>query len=406
MSEFPTLDNFYFYGKTVLVRPDFNVPIDPNSKKIIDDSRIREHAETIRELCDKGARVVIIAHQGRPGDPDYVESLKEHAEALSAVLGRPVKYVHDLSGDEAKNSIRDLKPGEALVLKNVRSFPDEAKDKTPEEHSKSKLVQELAPLIDVFVLDGFSVAHRGHCSVVGFAPVKPVCAGRVMERELKALSKVFERPEKPMMCVLGGAKAEKTVTIVEYMLKNNIADSILTGGLVSQLFLAAKGVNLGGVNVEVLKRKKLYELTPQAEELVEQYGDRIKLPVDLALDVDGKRVEVKVSELPSEKPISDIGVETADTYVRLLRSAKSILISGPLGVYEKDAFIEGSRRVFEAAALSRAYKVAGGGDTAAVLKKLNLYDKFDYVSLAGGAFIEYITGAKLPGVEILKRKGY
>ncbi len=404
MSEFPTLDNFYFYGKTVLVRPDFNVPVDPNSRKIIDDSRIREHAETIRELSEKGARVVIIAHQGRSGDPDYLESLKGHAEALSTILGKPVKYIHDLFGEDAKNAIRNLKPGEILILKNVRSFPEEAKDKTPEEHSKSKLVQELAPLIDIFVLDGFSVAHRGHCSVVGFAPVKPVCAGRVMEGELKALSKVFEKPEKPMICILGGAKAEKTVTIVEYMLRNNIADSILTGGLVSQLFLAAKGVNLGNVNVEILKRKKLYELIPKAKELVEEYGDSIKLPVDVALDVDGRRIEVKVSELPSEKPIMDIGVETANTYGKLVANAKSILVSGPLGVYERDAFIEGSRRVFEAVALSKAYKVAGGGDTAAVLRKLNLYDKFNYVSLAGGAFIEYITGEKLPGVEILKRK--
>ncbi|MEM3546025.1 MAG: phosphoglycerate kinase [Candidatus Bathyarchaeia archaeon] len=404
MFEFPTLSDFYFYGKTVLVRPDFNVPIDPNSKKILDDSRIRDHVETIRELCVKGARVVIIAHQGRPGDPDYLESLKEHAEVLSSILDRPVKYVHDLFGEEAKNAIRSLKPGEVLMLKNVRSFPEEAKDKTPEEHSKSKLVQELAPLIDVFVLDGFSVAHRGHCSVVGFAPVKPVCAGRVMERELNALSRVFEKPEKPMVCILGGAKAEKTVTIVEYMLKNNIADYVLTGGLVSQLFLTAKGVNLGDVNIEVLKRKKLYELIPKARELLEKYGGRVKLPVDVALDVDGKRVEIEVFKLPSEKPISDIGVKTTEEYGKLLSNANSILVSGPLGVYEKEAFIEGSKRVFEAVASTRAYKVAGGGDTAAVLRKLNLYDKFDYVSLAGGAFIEYITGEKLPGVEILKRR--
>lgn len=402
MSEFPTLDDFYFYGKTVLVRPDFNVPIDPSSKKILDDSRIRDHAETIRELCEKGARVVIIAHQGRPGDPDYLESLEEHAKTLSSILGRPVKYVHDLFGESAKEAIRSLKPGEVLMLKNVRSFPEESKEKSPEEHSKSKLVQELSMLIDVFVLDGFSVAHRSHCSVVGFAPVKPVCAGRVMERELKALSRVFEKPEKPMVCILGGAKAEKTVTIVEYMLKNNIADYILTGGLVGQLFLAAKGIDLGSVNIDILKRKKLYELIPKAKELLGEYEDRIKLPVDVALEVDGARIEVEISNLPSEKPISDIGVKTADIYRELLANVKSILVSGPLGIYEKEAFIEGSRRVFEAVASTKAYKVAGGGDTAAVLRKLNLYDKFDYVSLAGGAFIEYITGEKLPGIEILK----
>lgn len=401
MSRFPTLDDFEFEGKTVLVRPDFNVPLDPATKKILDDTRIRENAETIKELCERKARVVVIAHQGRPGDPDYVESLRSHAERLGEILGKKVKYVDDLFGEEAKKAIRGLKPGEVLVLKNVRSLPEEAKDRSPQEHAKSELVRGLAPLIDIFVLDAFSVAHRSHASVVGFAPVKPVCAGRVMERELKALSKVFEKPEKPMVCVLGGAKAEKTVGIIEYMLSKRVADKILTGGLVSQLFLMAKGVELGDVNVETLRKKGFYGLIPDAKRLLNEYGDAIVTPVDVALDFDGSRVEVEVSELPSEKPISDIGLRTADLYVKALSGAKSILVSGPLGVYEKEAFIEGTKRVFEAVAESGAYTVAGGGDTVAALKKLGLYDKFSYVSLAGGAFIEYITGAKLPGVEIL-----
>ncbi|MCD6444973.1 phosphoglycerate kinase [Candidatus Bathyarchaeota archaeon] len=401
MSKIPTLDDFNFKGKTVLVRPDFNVPIDPATKEIVDDTRIRAHAETIRELCEKGAKVVVIAHQGRPGEPDYVESLRKHAEKLGEALGKAVKYVDDLFGEEAKKAIRELKPGEVLVLKNVRSFPEETKRRSPQEHAKSEFVRELAPFIDVFVLDAFSVAHRSHASIVGFAPLKPVCAGRVMERELRALSKVLENPEKPMVCILGGAKAEKAVGIIGYMLSKGVADKILTGGLVGQLFLMAKGIELGDVNVELLKRRRLYDMAPEAKRLLSEYGEMIETPVDVALDVDGKRVEIKVSELPSEKPVSDIGSETASLYANALSGANSILVSGPLGVYEKTAFIEGTRKVFEAVAASGAYTVAGGGDTAAVLRRLGLYDRFSYVSLAGGAFIEYITGAKLPGVEVL-----
>ena len=401
MTEFLTLDDVDVSGKTVLVRVDFNSPIDPETKKIIDDTRIRMHAETIRELLEKGAKVVVLSHQGRPGQPDFIP-LKQHAEILEKVLGRLVKFVDDVYGEKAKEAIKSLKSGEILVLDNVRNFPEETKSKSPEEHAKSELVKSLAPLADIFVIDGFSVAHRSHASVVGFSAVLPTVAGRVMEKELKALSKALEKPEKPCVFVLGGAKAEKCIDIIDYALGNDIADKVLTGGLVGHVFLAAKGVDIGEPNMKLLEKKGLAELIPKMKELLEKYAGRIEVPVDVAVDAEGERREISVEELPTNMPICDIGVRTVEKYAEILGNAKSIVISGPMGVYEKDLFVDGTKGVFKAAVESGAFTLAGGGDTLAALRKAGLEGKVSYASTAGGAFIEYISGKKLPAVEVLR----
>ena len=403
MPKFLTLDDLgEVRGKTLLIRPDFNVPIHPETKEILDDTRIKAHAITIKELSDKGARIVIIVHQGRPGQPDFIESLKGHAKKLSEILGKPVKYVNDLYGNEAKSAIKELNNGEILLLKNVRTFPEERKKKSPEEHAQSEFVKELAPLFDAFILDGFSVAHRSHASVVGFAAVLPTYAGRVMERELKALTRVLEDPQKPVVVVLGGAKAEKTIKIIDFFLGNNIADNVLTGGLVGLLFLLSRGIDLGNPTVENLKKKGLYDLVVPAKELLEKYKERIKYPTDFAIEENGGRKEIQMNYLPVDKPIYDIGEKTSSEYESIIKNAKTIIACGPLGVYEKDEFIKGTQKVFEAIAKSEAYSLAGGGDTVAALKKLGLLNAFSYVSLAGGAFIEFISGGKLPGIEILE----
>ena len=397
-----TLDDMEFKGRTVIVRPDFNVPIDPTTKTIKDDSRIRSHAETIRELIERGAKVVILAHQGRPGEPDFLESLEIHAKRLSEILNRPVKYVHDLYGEAAKKAIRELKEGEVLVLKNVRTYPYETKKLSPEEHAKSEMVEALSSLADIFVLDGFSVAHRSHASVVGFTRRLPSCMGRVMERELRALSRIFERSERPCICILGGAKAEKGTKAIENLLKKDIADKVLLGGLIGQLLLVASGVDLGKPNIEFLKKKGIYEHLPKARELLREFAGRIELPVDVAIDIEGRRKELSTGELPTQYLIYDIGTETAKRYSEVIKTARSILVSGPLGAYEKDQFVKGTEIVFKTIAESGVFSLAGGGDTLAALRKIGLYDKFSYVSLAGGAFVEYITGSKLPGIEALK----
>ena len=403
MPKILTLDDVDVKGKTVLLRVDFNSPVDPDTKKILDDTRIKAHAETtIKELSEKGAKVVILAHQGRPGEPDFI-SLEQHTKRLSEILGKPVRYIDDLYGEEAKRAIRELKPGEIIVLKNTRTYPYERKSKPPEEHAKSDFIKELASLADLFVNDAFSAAHRSHASVVGFTAVLPSVAGRIMERELKALARVLESPEKPCIFILGGAKADDSLKISQYVLDNNIADYILTGGITGHLFLAATGVDLGRPNMAFLEKQKVLDLIPGIKELMAKYPGKIKVPADVAIEIDGERKEISTKDLPTEYPIYDIGTETIKEYSRIIGEAKSIVVSGPPGVYEREEFRKGTKEILEAVANSKAFSLVGGGHTVAAVQELGLADKMSYISTAGGALIEFLMGSKLPGVVALEK---
>jgi phosphoglycerate kinase len=402
MTKYLTLDDVQVKNKVVLVRVDFNSEIDPGTKKVTNDIRIRAHAEkTIKELAEKGAKVVILAHQGRKGDPDFTP-LKQHAEILGKILKCQVKYVDDVYGEKAKKAIKSLKSGEILVLENVRSFDGETKSGTPEQQAKTELVQNLAPLADLFVNDAFAAAHRGHASMVGFTAVLPSVAGRIMENELKSLSRALEKPKKPCVYVMGGAKADDSLEISKYVLSNGIADYVIMGGVTAQLFLAAKGVDLGKGNMAFLAKKELTGLIPGIQALLKQYPENVILPVDLALDVNGKRKEITVSKLPTEHSIFDIGTKTVEEYAKLISEAKSIVVSGPMGVYENKEFNYGTRGVFEAIAASKGFSLAGGGNTIAALQEYGLSKKIGYISTAGGALIEFLMGKKLPGVVALE----
>jgi phosphoglycerate kinase len=402
MTKYLTLDDIEVKDKVVLVRVDFNSPVDPKTKKILDDARIRAHGETtIKELAEKNAKVVILAHQGRKGDPDFI-SLKQHAELLGKILGKPVKFVDEVFSEKAKAEIKKLKKGEILVLDNVRNFSGETKEGTPEEHARTELVKNLAPLIDFFVNDAFAAAHRAHVSIVGFTAVLPSAAGRIMERELKSLSRVLEKPEKPCVFILGGAKADDSLEISKYVLDKGIADYILTGGVVSQVFLAAEGVNLGTASMEFLKQQKLMELIPGIKKLEQKYQDKIMTPKDLAIEVNGKRKEIPTGKLPTEKRILDIGAKTVEDYARIISSARSIVVSGPMGVYENSEFSFGTKRILEEIANSKAFSLAGGGHTIGAVQEFGLAEKISYISTAGGALIEFLMGKKLPGIAALE----
>ncbi len=402
MAKYKTLDDFQVKNKVVLVRVDFNSEIDPATKKVTSDVRIKAHAETtIKELAEKGAKTVILAHQGRKGDPDFT-SLKQHAEILGKILKCPVQYVDDVYGDKAKAAIKALKGGEILVLENVRSFDGETKNGTPEQHAKTALVQNLAPLADLFVNDAFAAAHRGHVSMVGFTAVLPSAAGRIMERELKSLAKALEKPEKPCVYVMGGAKADDSLEISKYVLGNGIADYVLVGGVTSQLFLTAKGVNLGNKTTDFLSKKELMQFVPGIKELLAKYPEAVVLPVDVALDVNGKREEIPITKLPTEYSIFDIGAKTVDNFAKIIAKAKSIVVSGPMGVYENKEFNFGTKKVLEAIANSKAFSLAGGGNTIAAIEEYGLQKKMGYISTAGGALIEFLMGKKLPGVVALE----
>lgn len=402
MAKYKTLDDFQVKNKVVLVRVDFNSEIDPQTKKVNSDVRIRAHAEsTLKELAEKGAKTVVLAHQGRKGDPDYTP-LKEHAEILGKILNCPVKYVDDLFGDKAKAAIKSLQGGEILVLENVRSWDKETKSMSIEDASKTDLIQNLAPLADLFVNDAFAAAHRGHVSMVGFTAVLPSAAGRIMERELKSLSKALEKPEKPCVYVMGGAKADDSLEISKYVLGNGIADYVLTGGVTGQLFLAAKGVDIGKANMAFLEKKELTGLIPGIRALEEQFGYKVMIPVDVAMDAGGVRKEIDVSSLPTENSLLDIGTKTVEAYSKKILSAKSIVVSGPMGVYENKEFNYGTKKVFEAIADSQAFSLAGGGNTIAAINEYGLTKKIGYISTAGGALIEFLMGKKLPGVVALE----
>lgn len=402
MPKFLTIDDFNFKNKTALIRVDFNSPIDPETKKIIDDTRIRIHGETIRELAQKGAKVVVLAHQGRPGDPDFIP-LKQHAEILGKVLDMPVKHVDDVFGERAQGAIKKLKPGEILVLDNVRNFPNERKKGTPKEHSKQELVLKLAPLADVFVNDAFAAAHRAHVTIVGFTALLPSVAGRVMESELKALTKVLETPEKPCVFILGGAKADDSLDISRYVLKNNIADHVLTGGVIGHVFLVAKGFDLGKPNMDFLEKKGQMGLVSGIRELMGRYPREIEVPADVAVEVDGKRKEIAVTGFPTNHPIYDIGTETTEKYTKIIDKARTIVLSGPMGVFENREFLKGTKNVFGAVAASKAFSLVGGGHTVAAVEELGLAKKMSYVSTAGGALIEFLMGKQLPGVIALEK---
>ena len=403
MAKYLTLDNVTLKDKVVLVRVDFNSPVDPETKKVLDDTRIRAHGETtIKELAGKGARVVVLAHQGRKGDPDFIP-LKQHAEILSKVLGKPVKYVDDVFGEKAQRAIKGLKSGEILVLENVRTFSGETKEGAPEEHAKTEFVKTIAPLADLFVNDAFAAAHRAHVSMVGFTAFLPSAAGRIMERELKSLGRVLESPDKPCVYILGGAKADDSLEISKYVLNNRIADFVLTGGVVGQVFLAAKGFDLGKPNMDFLNKKELMGLVPGIKELMQKYPDEIKTPKDVAVEVNGERKEMFVDKLPTDYSMFDIGAKTVEEYAKMVRKAKSIVVSGPMGVYENSKFIFGTKSVFEEIVKSKAFSLAGGGHTIAALQELGLSNRISYVSTAGGALIEFLMGKKLPGVVALEK---
>ena len=401
MPDFHTMDDFDFKNKTVLVRVDFNSPLDAD-KNLTDDTRIRMHAPTIKELMGKGAKVVILAHQGRPGDPDY-STLQKHAERLSTVLGKPVKYVDDVYGEKAVKAIKGLRSGEALMLENVRSVPDELAKNTPEGFAKTAYIKTLAGLADMYVDDGFAVAHRANASLVGFPVLLPSAAGRVMEKELRSLYKAKNAEEKPCIYIMGGAKADDAAAISEYVLGHNTADYVLTGGVIGNLFLHAKGVDVGEANVKFLEKRNFLQYVPKIQELFKKFDGKIVVPEDFGIDVEGKRRDVTMNDLPTKHSILDIGPRTVKNYSSIISKARIIVVSGPMGVYEREEFMPGTRGVFEAIAKSKAFSVVGGGNTIEAMEKLGLSQKVSYISTGGGALMEFLTGKVLPGVEALEK---
>ncbi len=395
-----TLDDFEFNGKTVLVRIDINTPIDPRTGELLDDRRFESHKETLDELIEKKAKIVLIAHQGRPGEQDFT-TLKKHAERLGDIIGHKVRYLDSIFSSWVINEIKNMKNGDVILLENCRFYSEEVLNRPPDVQATTFLVKRLSRVVDIFVDDAFATAHRSHPSLVGFPQVLPSAAGRLMEKELRTIDMILKKPEKPVTFILGGTKADDSLRAIRLALENG-TDYVLTGGLVANIFLAAKGYRIGEPSIEFIRGKKMVEQIDVAKGLLDEYEDKIILPVDLALDHYGGRIEVSVSELPKNFRISDIGRETVKRYKEIIMRSGTVFAKGALGIFEDKNFSYGTVEIVKAIADSNAFSVIGGGHLVASAKELDIEDRITHISSGGGACINLLAGYKLPAVEALR----
>ncbi|MDD1736649.1 MAG: phosphoglycerate kinase [Methanothrix sp.] len=392
------MDDIILDKKRVLVRVDFNSPMDP-SGNILDDKRVKSHLETLRALED--SRVVLMAHQSRAGKKDFT-TLEAHAKLASKLLRRDIVYVDDIFGSHARDMIKSLEPGEMLLLENTRFYAEENMNRSPADHAKSHMVKRLAPLFDLFINDAFAVSHRSHLSVVGFTEVLPSIAGILMDKEIDALDKGLQGNEHPTVFALGGTKADDSIKVTQNVLSRGGADRVLTSGVVAMVFMMAAGMEVGEANRKFVADQEYLDQIPIAAQLLKDYSGKIAIPKDVALDKQGDRIETGIDKLPDDLAIADIGLETIVDYCKELKEAKVTVLNGSAGIFEKEKFKLGTAELLKAATQS-GYSIAGGGHTVAAIEQLGLEPKFSHVSIGGGASITYLSGDPLPGIEALKK---
>ncbi len=391
---FRTIRDLPLEGKRVLIRVDFNVPMKEG--KVTDTTRIQASLPTLRWALEKNGRVILMSHLGRP-DGKVVEELrmKPVAAELQKLIGRPVQTVNDCIGPEAEAAAARLKPGEILLLENLRFHPEE--EKNDPAFSKA-----LASMGDCYVNDAFGTAHRAHASTAGVADLLPAAAGFLMEKELEALGSVMQNPERPYWLILGGAKVSDKIKLINHLIDR--VDGILIGGGMQYTFFAAQGIPVGKSPVEKAHLGTAKEILAKAQ----QKNVTVLLPLDHVVAdkfaPDAQRKTTEKPGVPDNWEGMDIGPKTAQAFKKALQGAKTILWNGPLGVFEMEPFAAGTRAVAEAVAGSGAVSVVGGGDTAAAITKFGLAGKMTHVSTGGGASLEFLEGRVLPGVAALAKK--
>jgi len=386
-------------GKTVLLRLDLNSPIDPTSNIILDDKRFREHLPTIRALSD--SRVVIVTHQSRPGKKDFT-TLEAHAEKLSQLLGKPVRYVDSIFGRHAREAVQEMKIGEVLMLENVRFNAEENLTLKPEEAKKTHLVKKLSGMADVFVNDAFGTAHRSQPTVVGLPLAMRSAAGLLMEKEVSTLSKVLSGAPRPVCVVIGGTKVDDSIAVAHHVLANGIADQVIAIGVVANVFLIAAGYNIGKPSTQLIAQLKYEPEIEKAREILTHYRDQVLMPEYVAVRQDGRRVEYPMDKIPEDAPVLDLGMDSLATMVAALKKSGTVVFNGPAGVFEDPDFATGTYELLRAASKVE-FSVVGGGHTAVVIEKLGIEKDFTHISTGGGACIEFLTGKKLPAVEALEQ---
>jgi phosphoglycerate kinase len=396
-TSFRTLDQAEVKGKRVLVRVDLNVPTEDG--KVTDTTRLERIVPTITELADKGGKVILLSHFGRPKGRDPKQSLKPVADKLSEILGRPVAFADDCVGAPAEQAVGKMKPGDILCLENTRFYKEE-------EKNNADFVASLAALGDLYVNDAFSAAHRAHASTEGLGRKLSAYAGRTMQAELDALTKALEHPERPVAAIVGGAKISTKLDLLGNLLAK--VDVLVIGGAMANTFLLAKGKPVGKSLVEQDLLDTAREILAKAE----SQSREIVLPVDVVvapkLEAGVPSKVVGIDQVGPQDMILDIGPRSIEHVVSVLARMRTLVWNGPFGAFEVEPFDNGTVEVAEAAAeLTQAGKlvtVAGGGDTVAALNIAGVAERFTYVSTAGGAFLEWLEGKSLPGVEVLRAR--
>jgi len=382
-------------GKRVLVRVDFNVPLDKTGN-VSDDTRIRAALPTIRYLIEKRARIILVSHLGRPkGVYDEKFSLKPVAGRLEELLGQKVALVEDLAGEVPRKAAQQLQDGEVMMLENIRFKPEETKN-------DEKFARSLAELADVFVNDAFGTAHRAHASTEGVAHFIPAVAGFLVEKEVSVLGKIISGADRPFVAISGGAKISDKIGVIGNLMDK--VDTLIIGGGMANTFLRAKGFDLGKSLLESDKVDLAKELMNKAQ----AGGVKFMLPVDLvvsrAADPEAERKVVPVGDVPADWMALDIGPESVKQFDREIRKAKTVFWNGPMGVFEMAPFAEGTFKVAASIAESSGTTVIGGGDSVSAVKKTGLADRITHISTGGGAALEFLEGKTLPGVAMLQEK--
>lgn len=393
---FKTLDHLDPAGKTVLLRADLNVPV--HDGQVTDTTRLDRLAPTVQELCAKGAKVVLLSHFGRPKGRDEGFSLKVVVPALEKALGRNISFSADCIGPTAKQTIQSLKNGDVALLENVRFYAEEEKD-------DPSFAQELASLGDLYINDAFSAAHRAHASTHGIAKYLPSYAGRLMQAELEALQKALGTPVRPVVAIVGGAKISTKLDLLNNLVSK--IDTLVLGGGMANTFLLAKGIAVG----KSLCEKDLLETAQRIMETASKNNCHILLPVDGITAKEFKANTLTkttdITNIQTDDMILDIGPKTVQNIIGVLRGAKTVLWNGPVGAFETPPFEKGTVAIAQEITHLTAQKlilsVAGGGDTVAALSMTKAEDSLTYVSTAGGAFLEWLEGKELPGVQALMR---
>lgn len=399
MAKFLCLDDLNLEGKTVLLRADINSPLDPETKAFLDDNRIRAIVPTLNKLTK--SKVVILAHQSRPGKLDFTSTLG-HSRELTRILGRQVQWVDDIHGQKALDKIDKLVDGDILMLQNVRMDDEEISTKGSFEIlGETKLVQTLSGIADIFVNDAFACAHRGTPSIVGFTLHLPCIAGELMRNELEKLSRAMDNPARPCLAVMGGIKVDDSINVADNMLRKGIADELWVTGGVANLLVEISGVDIGKGNHDFLVRelgKKWNETVECAKGILNDFSDKIHLPVDLAANVEGNRIDLSMEDLPVDAPLFDLGLKSTVRLSAAIKNAGTIILNGPAGVFEMEDFALGTIEMLNACAESKGFAVMGGGHTATLVMQRGLESKMGHVSTGGGACLDFMAGKTLPAL--------